>query len=58
MYRGWNFFTGNDPTHGNVKFVSQKDAQSQGLAVVHSDNTTVISVDDTTTVPKGGIRNS
>jgi hypothetical protein len=58
FFEGWNFFTGNDPTHGNVKFVSQKDAQSQGLAVVHSDNTTVISVDDTTTVPKGGIRNS
>jgi hypothetical protein len=57
-YRGWDFFTQPDPTHGNVNFLSQKVAQSKGLAFVQSDNTTVLAVDDTTTVPKGGNRNS
>jgi hypothetical protein len=57
-YSGWDFFTGGDPTHGNVRFVSRKDAQSQGLAFVQKDNVTVIAVDDKTVVPKGGNRNS
>jgi len=53
------FFTGTDPTHGNVNFVSQEDAQSQGLAFFQpSDNATVIGVDDTSAVPNGGNRNS
>ena len=59
MYSGWNFFTDTDPTHGNVNFVSQEDAQSQGLAFFQpSDNATVIGVDDTSAVPNGGNRNS
>jgi hypothetical protein len=59
FFDGWNFFTGTDPTHGNVNFVSQEDAQSQGLAFFQpSDNATVIGVDDTSAVPNGGNRNS
>ncbi|KZP19367.1 glycoside hydrolase family 16 protein [Athelia psychrophila] len=54
----WNFFTGADPTHGNVNFVSQASASKAGLAVVQSDNTAIIAVDSTSKVAAGGSRNS
>ncbi|TFK39842.1 glycoside hydrolase family 16 protein [Crucibulum laeve] len=63
-YRGdsflndWDFFSGSDPTHGNVNFLSKEDAASKKLAFVQADGTTVLAVDDTTTLPSGGSRNS
>lgn len=53
----WSFFTGTDPTNGNVNYLSMQDATSQGLAYVDS-NTIVLAVDSWSTVPAGGNRNS
>ncbi|KAG9309025.1 glycoside hydrolase family 16 protein [Chiua virens] len=59
FFTDWTFFTGNDPTGGNVNYVSMDDAQSQGLAYVDSsDNTLVLAVDSTSDVSAGGNRNS
>lgn len=55
---GWSFFTGEDPTSGNVDYVSQKDAASAGLAYVQSDGTTVIQVDNKSVVSENGKRKS
>ncbi|RDB23668.1 hypothetical protein Hypma_008985 [Hypsizygus marmoreus] len=55
---GWNFFTGADPTHGNVKYQSKSNAIAKRLAFVQDDGTTVLAVDDKTTLPVGGKRDS
>ncbi|KAF8075110.1 glycoside hydrolase family 16 protein [Lyophyllum atratum] len=55
---GWDFFTGGDPTHGSVKFQSKADAMAKGLAFVQSDGTTVLAVDDKTSLPLGAKRDS
>ncbi|KAF9006098.1 glycoside hydrolase family 16 protein [Cyathus striatus] len=63
-YRGesflndWEFFNAADPTHGNVNYLSKSDAQAKNLAYVQDDGTTVLAVDDYSTVPVGGNRNS
>jgi hypothetical protein len=55
----WTFFTGSDPTGGNVNYQDQSDAESEGLAYVdYSDDTTVLAVDSTSTVAAGGNRNA
>ncbi|KAI0642242.1 glycoside hydrolase family 16 protein [Trametes meyenii] len=56
FFDGWDFFTDDDPTHGNVNYVS-RDAASK-LAYVQDDNTVVIAVDDFSTVAQGGKRDS
>lgn len=56
--RKWYFFTDADPTGGNVNYLSQQDAMNQGLAYVDSDNSVVLAVDSTSSVPAGGFRNS
>jgi len=56
--RGWSFSTGADPTNGNVNYLSEQDATSQRLAYVNTDNTLVLAIDSTSTVPAGGNRNS
>jgi len=58
FFRGWNFFTGPDPTNGLVNYLDQDSATSSGLAYVQPDGTTVLAVDNTTQVPVGGNRNS
>jgi len=58
FFDGWDFFTDADPTNGLVDYVSQSEATSAGLAYVQSDNTVVLAVDDTSTVPVGGNRKS
>ncbi|KAF8448917.1 glycoside hydrolase family 16 protein [Boletus edulis BED1] len=59
FFSEWSFYTGADPTNGNVNYLSMSDAQSQGLAYVNSgDNTLVLAVDSTSSVPAGGYRNS
>ncbi|KAG9309026.1 glycoside hydrolase family 16 protein [Chiua virens] len=59
FFTQWSFFTSADPTNGNVNYLSMQDATSQGLAYVDDcDNSTVLAVDSTSTVPAGGNRNS
>ena len=53
---GWDFFTGDDPTHGLVNYVDGTAAKK--LAYVQSDDTVVIAVDDSDGVAVGGKRNS
>ncbi|KAF9224031.1 glycoside hydrolase family 16 protein [Gyrodon lividus] len=55
----WSFFTGSDPTGGNVAYQNMQNAMSKGLAYVDDcDNSTVLAVDSTSTVPVGGNRES
>jgi hypothetical protein len=54
----WDFFTEDDPTHGNVQYQSKSNAISKGLAFVQNDGTTVLAVDDKTPLPVGGKRDS
>ena len=59
LSRNWTFFTGNDPTNGNVNYLSMQDATSQGLAYVNwTDNTFVMAIDATSSILPGGKRNS
>ncbi|KAF8141503.1 glycoside hydrolase family 16 protein [Boletus edulis] len=59
FFEEWSFFTSADPTGGNVNYLSMQDATSQGIAYVDDcDNSTVLAVDSTSTVPVGGNRNS
>ncbi|KAJ3481689.1 hypothetical protein NLI96_g7496 [Meripilus lineatus] len=53
-----NFYTGGDPTHGSVKYLSKSAASSAGLAVVEDDGTILLAVDDTTQLTPGQKRNS
>ena len=54
----WTFFTGSDPTNGNVNYLSMEDAKNQGLAYVNGNNAVVLAVDSRSSVPPGGNRNS
>jgi len=58
FFDGWTFFTGKDPTSGNVDYVTLQDAQSAGIAYVQEDGTTVLKIDNKSTVPEGGKRKS
>lgn len=55
---GWDFFTSSDPTNGLVNFQSEANATSKGLAYVQDDDTVVIAVDHSTTLPSGTNRDS
>lgn len=57
FFNDWVFYTGSDPTGGNVIYQNKTAAQAQGLAYV-SGSTTVLAVDSTSSVPAGGDRNS
>ncbi|KAF7370506.1 GH16 domain-containing protein [Mycena sanguinolenta] len=54
----WDFFTGPDPTHGTVNYLSASEAQSKKLAYVQSDGTTILAVDSTSKLSPGENRNS
>lgn len=56
FFDGWDFFTDADPTHGNVIYESQQNAQD--LAYVQADGTAVLRVDNATNVAPGGNRRS
>lgn len=58
FFDNWDFFEGDDPTHGTVTFASQDDAFNSGLAFVRPDGTAVIAVDDTTQLAEGQPRKS
>jgi len=50
FFDGWNFFTGADPTNGNVNYVDESTAQSAGLLEVNSAGNAVMRVETTPTV--------
>ncbi|PIL30890.1 hypothetical protein GSI_07059 [Ganoderma sinense ZZ0214-1] len=50
FFDGWDFFTGDDPTHGIVDYVDQGTAQSANLTEINSDGHAIMRVDTTPTV--------
>ncbi|KAL4062593.1 glycoside hydrolase family 16 protein [Scleroderma yunnanense] len=55
----WSFYTDADPTGGNVAYQSMQDATFKGLAYIDDcDNSTVLAVDSTSSIPAGGNRPS
>ncbi|KAF9787254.1 glycoside hydrolase family 16 protein [Thelephora terrestris] len=52
----WDFFSGPDPTHGNVAYQTKEN--SQDLAYVDGDGSAVLRVDNKSSVPPGGQRRS
>ncbi|KAI0005363.1 concanavalin A-like lectin/glucanase domain-containing protein [Russula compacta] len=56
FFSGWDFFTGSDPTNGNVQFVDQQTAQSSNLTSISSAGNAIMRIDTTPQV--SGNRNS
>ena len=56
--RLWTFFDGNDPTGGQVNYLSRADAEAEGLAYVQTDGKTVLRVDSLKDLPNGVRRDS
>lgn len=50
FFDGWTFFTGSDPTSGNVQYVNQATAQSDGLVNINEAGNAVMKVETTPTV--------
>ncbi|KAJ6619871.1 glycoside hydrolase family 16 protein [Mycena sp. CBHHK59/15] len=57
-FLNWNFFAQDDPTHGNVNYLTKSAAVAKGLAYVQADGTTVLAVDSKSTLKKGANRDS
>ena len=55
--RDWVFFSQSDPTHGLVNYVTKEEAIQKKLAVVEN-GVTILSVDDTTKLSVGALRDS
>jgi hypothetical protein len=53
FFNYFNFYTGNDPTHGTVNFVSSNTANSNNYTKINSDNSIYIGVDYKNIVSKG-----
>ncbi|KAG1812963.1 glycoside hydrolase family 16 protein [Suillus subaureus] len=59
FFNDWDFYTGSDPTGGNVIYQNKSAAESKKLAYINSsDYSTVLAVDSTSTVAAGGDRDS
>lgn len=54
----WDFFSQSDPTNGLVDYQTKQAATSKGLAYVQDDGTTILKVDNTTTLQSGQNRAS
>lgn len=50
FFEGFDFFTGDDPTHGSVDYVDEQTARSGGLLRVNDAGNAILSVDTTDTV--------
>ncbi|KAF5336903.1 hypothetical protein D9611_003443 [Ephemerocybe angulata] len=50
FFQGWDFFTGDDPTHGIVDFLDEGAARSNGLAETNSAGNAIMRVETTPTV--------
>lgn len=57
FFDNWDFFTGADPTQGQVKYLSASAAESAKLAYV-DNNQAIMKVDSTTWLASGAPRNS
>lgn len=53
FFDGWDFFSGNDPTHGFVTYLDRNTAQNQGL-VSTTSNQAYIGVDSWSTLDPNG----
>lgn len=53
----WVFFSQPDPTHGLVNYVTKEEAIQKKLAVV-DNGVAILSVDDTTKLGVGALRDS
>ncbi|KAH8101373.1 concanavalin A-like lectin/glucanase domain-containing protein [Cristinia sonorae] len=51
FFDGWDFFTGADPTHGQVTYIDRGTAQSAGLIDVNSAGNIIMRVETTAKVP-------
>ena len=58
FFDGWTFFTGSDPTQGQVNYLSESSAKSKGLAYVDSNGLAVMKVDNYRTLSPGAKRDS
>jgi hypothetical protein len=58
FFDGWDFFTQDDPTHGNVRFLDRQGAFDAGLAYIRDDGAAVMRVDNYTKLNVGQNRNS
>ncbi|KAL1951964.1 hypothetical protein VTO73DRAFT_1113 [Trametes versicolor] len=54
----FNFFTGEDPTHGTVNYTDRDTAFANNLSFVTSDGRVIMKGDDTTSLASGVNRNS
>ncbi|KAF9229529.1 glycoside hydrolase family 16 protein [Gyrodon lividus] len=50
FFSGWSFYTGADPTNGNVQYVDQGTAQNAGLLEINQAGNAVMRVETTPTV--------
>ncbi|KAF8861644.1 hypothetical protein BDZ45DRAFT_713211 [Acephala macrosclerotiorum] len=50
FFNSWSFFTGTDPAHGFVQYLSQSDAQTAGLISQGSGSPAFMGVDHSTTL--------
>jgi len=59
-FLNWDFFSGSDPTHGKVNFLTKDEAQATAkrLAYTKDDGTFVLAVDDKTVLNNGVNRDS
>jgi len=47
FFNDWDFFTGDDPTHGTVQYIDGPTAFSSGLASINSAGNAIMAVDTT-----------
>ncbi|KAH9486693.1 putative glycosidase C21B10.07 [Psilocybe cubensis] len=50
FFDGWDFFIGDDPTHGTVDYVDENTARSNGLLEINGQGNAVMRVETTGTV--------
>lgn len=56
--RNWDFFSGGDPTHGAVNYLTKSEAAAKGLAYVQKDGTAILAVDSKSKLGAGENRDS
>ncbi|KIK06982.1 glycoside hydrolase family 16 protein [Laccaria amethystina LaAM-08-1] len=54
----WDFFTGPDPTNGQVNYVNETVARQAGLVYVQDNGVVIMKADNVTSLPQGVYRNS
>ncbi|KAI0257529.1 glycoside hydrolase family 16 protein [Lactifluus subvellereus] len=58
FFQSFSFYTGDDPTHGTVKYVDNATASAHNLSYISWDGKVVMKGDDTTTLQPGQYRES